>query len=76
MKEERKLSSLDVGECGLVIRLLADGSMRRRLLDVGIAPGTSVACVGKSPFGDPRAYLVRGCEIAIRRKDAEGIIIE
>lgn len=76
MKKERKLSSLGVGECGLVIRLIADGSMRRRLLDVGIAPGTSVACVGKSPFGDPRAYLVRGYEIAIRRKDADGIIIE
>lgn len=75
MKEEKRLSSLGIGECGRVSELLTDGSMRRRFLDIGIAPGTLVLCVGKSPFGDPSAYLVRGCEIAIRRKDADGIII-
>jgi Fe2+ transport system protein FeoA len=76
MKEERKLSELEVGKCGLVLFLKTEGSMRRRFLDIGISPGTEILCVGKSPFDDPRAYLVRGCEVAIRQKDAEGIYIE
>jgi len=50
--------------------------MRRRFLDVGLTPGAVVRCVGKSPLGDPRAYIVRGCEIAVRCRDADGIIIE
>jgi len=75
MEKEKRLCDIRVGECGTVCRLVAKGSMRRRLLDVGIAPGTSVLCVGKSPFGDPRAYLVRGLEIAIRNSDARDIII-
>lgn len=65
-----------MGECGRVCSLTVDGGMRRRFLDVGIAPGTVIRCIGKSPFGDPSAYFVRGCEIAIRRTDARKVILE
>ncbi len=76
MKKEKRLSELAVGECGSVSALLTEGSMRRRFLDIGLASGTRVVCIGKSPLGDPCAYLVRGCKIAIRKRDADGIIIE
>ena len=76
MEDKKRLCELCVGQCGRVEKLVFEGSMRRRLLDVGIAPGTVVTCVGKSPFGDPSAYLVRGCEIAIRRTDARKVILE
>lgn len=76
MKNEKRLSELSVGECGRVSKLFTTGSMRRRFLDVGLTPGAVVRCVGKSPLGDPRAYIVRGCEIAVRCRDADGIIIE
>ena len=52
-----------------------NSSMRRRLLDIGLIPGTEVACLGVSPLGDPRTYLVRGKMIAIRARDAEGVVI-
>lgn len=76
IKDKRNLSSLMVGECGSVIKITSGINMRRRLLDVGMSPGTRILCVGISPFGDPRAYLVRGCVIAIRNKDAESVIIK
>ena len=75
MEKEKRLSELSVGESGRVSELLTSGSMRRRFLDIGISPGTEIICVGKSPFGDPAAYLVRGCEVAIRRSDAYGIVL-
>lgn len=34
--------------------------MRRRLLDIGLIPGTRVTCTAVSPAGDPAAYLIRG----------------
>ena len=76
MKKAKCLSELRVGECGKIKRLEVSGSLRRRFLDIGFMQGTRIECVGKSPFGDPRAYFLRGCEIAIRQKDAEKIIVE
>jgi ferrous iron transport protein A len=76
MNNERRLSELCVGECARVTGLLSSGSMRRRFLDIGLSPGALVVCVGKSPLGDPLAYIVRGCEIAIRKRDSETVVIE
>lgn len=76
MNEEKKiLSHLKVGECGSVECVARDSLMRRRLLDIGLIPGTQVVCVGVSPLGDPRTYLVRGKMIAIRSRDAVSVVI-
>ncbi len=76
MENVKTLADLAVGECGIIEGLITAGSMRRRFLDVGLSRGTCVFCVGESPFGDPRAYFVRGCKIAIRRTDAETVLID
>lgn len=60
----------------MVHRLLLSGSMRRRLLDIGLVEGTEVECLGRSPGGDPSAYLIRGAVIAVRAEDARKVLIE
>lgn len=70
------MCELAVDESACVLRLDARGSMRRRLLDLGLVVGTRVTCVGKSPMGDPSAYLIRGAVIALRDDDAKDIICE
>ncbi len=75
MNYDKRLSSLPCGEWGRVAFLLTEGSMRRRFLDVGLVPGTEVACLGASPLGDPRAYLIRGKVIAIRSSDAASVVL-
>lgn len=67
------LSHLKKGEKAFVVDLGLKGLMRRRVLDLGIVPGTSLQCVGMAPSGDPVAYLVRGTVIAIRNEDADFI---
>jgi ferrous iron transport protein A len=76
MEKVKTLADLAVGEYGMIAGLVTVGSMRRRFLDVGLSAGTRVMCVGESPFGDPRAYFVRGCKIAIRRTDAKTVLID
>ena len=76
MKNKRCLSDLDVMECGTVESVSSEGSMHRRFLDIGLVPGTRVVCVGKSPLGDPKAFLFRGTKVAIRCRDAKGIILK
>jgi ferrous iron transport protein A len=49
--------------------------MRRRLLDIGLIENTDVECLGRSPGGDPTAFLIRGAVIAIRSEDCKNILI-
>ncbi len=69
----QRLCELRPGERAVVYRLSVQGSIRRRLLDIGLSPYTAVRCVGRSPLGDPSAYLVRGAVIAIRAEDGRGV---
>ncbi len=71
-----KLSSLKPGESGRVVALRCEGFNRRRLLDLGLTPGTTVECAFPGPMGEPTAYRVRGALIALRREQGDEIEIE
>ena len=75
MEKEKTLADLLPGEKGTVRALKAEGSMRRRLLDLGLIEGTEVECVGQSPCGDPLCYLIRDAVIAIRKSDGGEIFV-
>ncbi len=66
------LADLAPGESARVVRLAAacQGLQRRRLLDLGVVPGTIVTAEFASPGGDPAAYRIRGALIALRRAQA------
>jgi len=76
MNNKKALSQLCTGEEGTVTSLDISGRMRRRLQDLGVINGTKITCVFHAPFGDPTAYEVRGALIALRKEDAEKIIIK
>ena len=69
------LDKLNINESGSVAEILSEGAMRRRMIDLGIVEGTRIECIGRSPAGDPSAYLVRGAVIAIRALDASRIVL-
>jgi DtxR family Mn-dependent transcriptional regulator len=70
--DEEYLSRLQMGQRGTVLGLTAAcrGAERRRLLDLGFVPGSTVEVEMVSPGGDPTAYRVRGTLIALRREQA------
>ena len=70
------LDKLNIDDKGIVVSVGLGSDMQRRMLDLGLVAGTEVECVGKSPSGDPAAYLVRGAVIAIRSEDARGVAVE
>ena len=69
------MDCLHPGETGRVTALRLQGAMRRRLQDMGLVEGTEVACVLKSPAGDPTAYRIRGALIALRSEDARQVLV-
>ena len=70
------LNDINPGQSAVVRSLRTTGSMRRRLLDIGLIENTRVECIGRSPAGDPSAFLIRGAVIAIRSEDCKDILIE
>jgi DtxR family transcriptional regulator, Mn-dependent transcriptional regulator len=71
--EWERLSALADGQESLVTDLspACRGVERRRLLDLGLVPGTTVRAEFRSPAGDPVAYRVRGALIALRKQQAD-----
>ncbi len=69
------LNELKPGERAVVSSLKTTGNMRRRLLDIGLINNTDIECLGKSPCGDPTAFLIRGAVIALRSEDCSNIFI-
>ena len=73
----RPLTDMHPGQTGTVLALspACRGLERRRLLDLGVLPGTRIHVEYRSPSGDPTAYRVRDAVIALRREQAAWIRI-
>lgn len=73
-----KLSALEPGESAKVVSISAflRPQERRRMLDLGLLPGTEVLAEIRSPAGDPTGYRIRGAVIALRREQADQIQVE
>jgi DtxR family Mn-dependent transcriptional regulator len=69
------LTQLKLGETGQVLSITPSirGAERRRLMDLGLLPGTEITAELQSPSGDPTAYIVRGALIALRADQAQNI---
>jgi len=70
------LSDLKRGEEGIIKKINLEGNIKVRLQDMGFIPGNRVKCVLMSPFNDPKAYLINGTTLSIRKKDALEIEVD
>lgn len=75
LNETTTLDKLLPGQAATVAALETTGASRRRLMDLGILPGTKLTAEMRSPLGDPTAYRIRGAVIALRREQARQIQI-
>ena len=70
---ERSLSDLKLGDVVSVEHVGGERAFRRRLMELGLVPGTRVELVAIAPLGDPLELLVRGSSLSIRRADASTV---
>jgi Fe2+ transport system protein FeoA len=69
------LDKLRKGQQAIVARVNSRGPERRRLMDLGILPGTEIHVEMGNPLGDPIAYCVRDSIIALRNAQAQNVEI-
>lgn len=75
-KEIKLLGEFKPGEKGIVEKLTVLGPLRRRLLDMGITPGTEITFNKVAPLGDPIEIRLRGYVLAIRKTEAETVLMK
>ncbi len=66
----RTLDQLSPGEGGVIARLDGEPAVTRRLMELGLVPGTTVDLVRRAPLGDPIELSVRGVHLSLRRTEA------
>ena len=70
------LENTRIGQKVRVKKVISNSSIKRRLLDIGLTPGTINERVLKNVSGNLSAYMIRGALIAIRNEDASEIVVE
>ena len=72
----KDLSDVKVGENVKVLKVVGEGAIKRRIMDMGITKGTNIFVRKTAPLGDPIELSIRGYELTIRREDAKIILVE
>jgi DtxR family Mn-dependent transcriptional regulator len=70
------LHELNVGQRGVVVRVGGQGPARRRMMDMGLVPGTEVRVLRVAPLGDPVEFEVKGYSLSLRKSEASEIQVE
>jgi Fe2+ transport system protein FeoA len=70
---ERALDRLASRERGVIVRLDCEPPIARRLMELGLVPGTEVEMIRRAPLGDPLEISVRGLHLSLRRSEARRI---
>ncbi len=66
-----KLSELQTGQTGIVLKIHGHGAFRKRIIEMGFVKGHAVKAVLDAPLKDPVNYSILGYEISLRRSEAD-----
>jgi ferrous iron transport protein A len=73
----KRLKDMSVGDRGRVQGFDAGASAyRRKLLSMGLTPGTEIQVMRVAPLGDPVEVRVRGCSVSLRKDEAAALLID
>lgn len=70
------LNNLTLGESATVLKVAARRpSLRQRLLEMGLLPGTEVTLLRRAPLGDPLELRLRDYTLSLRAEDAASVSV-
>ena len=72
----KTLKDVNTGETVIVSKINVTGSVKRRIMDMGITKGVSVTVRKVAPLGDPIELNVRNYAVSLRKADAANIVVE
>jgi ferrous iron transport protein A len=73
---EKRLDEMEQGERGKVVAISSCGSLRSRIMDMGIVRGAEIEMVRSAPLGDPLEFLLKGYKLTLRKAEAANVLLE
>lgn len=73
---QQRLADLPIGDTGIVAAVLGDPVLRRRLLEMGLVPGTAVTLLRRAPLGDPLIVHLRSYDVGLRTSEAQMVELQ
>jgi Fe2+ transport system protein FeoA len=70
------LSTLVPGQTATIVRVGGQALVRRRLLEMGLVRGETIAVERVAPLGDPVEFTIKGYHLSLRRHDAANIQVQ
>lgn len=70
------LNELKTGQSAEIVAVGGEGTLRNRLIDMGLIPRTVLTLRKVAPMGDPIEILIRGYELTLRLEDAANITVK
>ncbi len=70
------LREMKPGQQGKVTSVGSAGTMKRRIMDMGVTPGVEIKVIKVAPLGDPIEVNVRGYELSLRKDEAAQIEVQ
>lgn len=74
--QEKTLRDVPIGQSATVRRLMGEGALKRRIMDMGLTKGAQVQVRKVAPLGDPIEITVRGTEVSLRKTEAEHVLVD
>jgi Fe2+ transport system protein FeoA len=72
----KKLSELEPGYTGVVVKIAGDASTRRRIMDMGVVRKSTIKVIRRAPLGDPVEFEIKDYNLTLRKRDAENVLVE
>lgn len=72
---DKKLSELEPGDTGVVVKIGGSSSTRRRIMDMGVVKGATISVVRRAPLGDPVEFNIKDYNLSLRKKEADNIYV-
>ena len=68
-----KLSELQTGDKGVIVKVSGHGGFRKRVIEMGFIKGKKVEVLLNAPLRDPVKYRIMGYEVSLRHSEADQI---
>lgn len=59
-----------------ILKVTGQKNSRKRILDMGLTPGTMVEVIRRAPLGDPVEFKLKGYNLSLRKKEAGSVLVE
>jgi len=74
--EKKTLNDLKIGQTGVVVSIKGKGSIKQRMMDMGLVSGSKVKVIRVAPLGDPIEISLKGYNLSLRKSEAKDIVVE